>query len=832
MRSRTGVATMVDVHKRWMLVVGVLWFLLWGGSASLPGQISGGMLDPNVDVPGEPFSYFWHPTDVIGALYAPVATEVTPEGYLYTGFGELMFYVGNPPEPVDQRIKNLYKNYLPIVQYRLQRQGVTYNFTFFAADLGGGLEGLPVNFVKVQVRNDSREERTAFVSSALRFSAPHNKLGGTTQYRFPQRFDLIPNAYTEGQTRFNPDWHYSLSGDALWRDGRMLYLYPLPYDQVSLSLGDRGFRVWRFLSGEVEGDRNPKYTLDPHTPMGVVTYRLPLKPNQSQSLIFKMPIVPLPDGSPELEQVQAADYEKKFQETVSFWEGFVGKSPRLRFPEAKVQNALLANIISNLLAIDKVGDEYHMNVNKFQYHRFYPTDSALQDAAMDDAGMEKIARDCMLYDVRVQRADGSFPSSVGSSVSMNQLWEGFGHVLWIWGRHYLLTRDMDFLQQVYPGVLKVMDWEMKVTASDPLGLMPVASVHDDAQLKDSHQSGQDLWALAGLKNAIRMAQAMGKSEDADRFQAEYDRFWKAFEKQLSIQTAKSGGYIPPSLDRTLGGNDWDNMHTLYPEPLFEPFDPRVTATLRHTRSTYVEGILPYVFPDAIAKTSEGYVFETRPGLHYFHTPDNSEAQLVRGDPEDQELTVKDLYAMLLHTTSTHATQECSSYSWSTRDFMTDLNLTPDGSTTGVLIELMRNMLVREYKNDLYFFSAVSPAWMQPGKTLEVVNEPTVFGPVNAILRTNSDGWDVKLSNQFRQAPAHVVIRIPWFYEVQQAEADGQQVQVKGGELILPADTHEVKVKGRIKPGVAPLSFERAVDDYKAEYKKRYQEFLRTGLTRP
>ena len=33
------------------------------------------------------------------------ATEVTPEGYLYTGFGELMFFVENPLEPVNQRIK-------------------------------------------------------------------------------------------------------------------------------------------------------------------------------------------------------------------------------------------------------------------------------------------------------------------------------------------------------------------------------------------------------------------------------------------------------------------------------------------------------------------------------------------------------------------------------------------------------------------------------------------------------------------------------------------------------------------------------------------------------
>src|ERR1700726_4713788 len=98
------------------------------GSVVLRAQIIGGMLDPSIDPPDEPFSYFWHPTDVIGALYAPVATEVTPEGYLYTGFGELMFFVGNPLEPTNQRIKTLLNGYLPIVQYELQHDGVKYSF--------------------------------------------------------------------------------------------------------------------------------------------------------------------------------------------------------------------------------------------------------------------------------------------------------------------------------------------------------------------------------------------------------------------------------------------------------------------------------------------------------------------------------------------------------------------------------------------------------------------------------------------------------------------------------------------------------------------------------
>ena len=55
---------------------------LWAtpGRAQIP--VLGGMLDPAIDEPGKPFSYFWHPTDVIGTLDAPVASEVTPEGYL------------------------------------------------------------------------------------------------------------------------------------------------------------------------------------------------------------------------------------------------------------------------------------------------------------------------------------------------------------------------------------------------------------------------------------------------------------------------------------------------------------------------------------------------------------------------------------------------------------------------------------------------------------------------------------------------------------------------------------------------------------------------------
>lgn len=187
--------------------------------------------------------------------------------------------------------------------------------------------------------------------------------------------------------------------------------------------------------------------------------------------------------------------------------------------------------------------------------------------------------------------------------------------------------------------------------------------------------------------------------------------------------------------------------------------------------------------------------------------------------------------MLLHTTSTHAPQEFGTEPWSTRDLV-DEDILPDGATSGTLIELMRNMLVRENRNDLFLFSAVSPAWLKQGSRIEVLNEPTVFGPVSARFEATNDGWEVRLSNRFREPPQHVFIGIPWFFEVQKAEADGHPAEVTEGRLMVSASTREVKVTGRIKPSAPEMSFELGVEDYKREYKRRYQEFLRTGTSHP
>ena len=820
-------------------------FLVFGGGSLVAQDLGGGMLDPAIDTPGKPFSYFWHPTDVIGALYAPVASEVTPEGYVYTGFGELMFFVGNPPEPINVRIKTLHQGYLPIVEYHLVRDGVRFRFSIFASDLGGAAAGLPVNFVKVELMNEVDEQQTPFISSAYRFASPRTTLHTRGDYRFGQRMDLFSKDLLDGQTKHNPAWVYSFTKSTLVRNGRLLYSFPtdcVPH-LAALSQSDYGLRSLRFLSGEIQ-ERSARQHHTPQTPMGLVMYRVPLKPGETQELVFKMPIAPLPQGSREAGLVEAAEYDTHFRGTVFTWENLVAKTTTLHFPETKVQEYLLANTVFDLLAIDKLGDDYLINVNKFNYHRFYPGNGANMIIALDYMGLTDIAEKCLRYMHNAQQPDGRMENPHAPQAHR---WENNGYVLWAWGRHYQLTQDAAFLAEVYPRVARVVAWVGRKVKEDPLGLLPPVALADDAMLAGVRQTGQHMWILIGLRNAIRMAEAMSKPDDVTEFRTVQRRFREAFEKLLAGQLARSGNVIPPALEGIVGGNHWDNLLTLYPEPLFEPFDPRVTATIRASRATYAEGILSFILPRAMAKRGatdwpdtnrtglpgtedDGYIFEARPCLHYWQTPNNAQNALVRGAPEDQKAAVEDLYALLLHTTSTHAPQEFGTVPWGTRDCGYNLgNLLPDGAASAKTIELLRNMILRENEDDLILLSAVSPDWLRAGKTIETTQAPTNFGPVSLHLASRADGFDLRITSQFRNPPKRLVVRIPWFFAVDGIMADGQAVTPTDGHLVLAPGTRQLKVRGKIETKTPPMSFEKAVKEYRAEYKRRYDEFLRTGI---
>lgn len=771
--------------------------------ASLPfliptaAKLHAQMASPAMDRPDQPFSYFSKPTDEIGVIDAEAATEITPEGYLRTGYGELMFFAGPELEPTSVRSRTLEDGHSPIVHYSFERDGVSYAFTMFAMTRdvqNGEPEGPLVNFIRVKMKNDGRQTTRAILATGMRYDAPNNTGASHGDNRFTRpREGKVPGNYRQIGERFSPDWVYSFSATGFLRDGRLLYTFPEGY-------AERGFTLHGRYNYPQDISKPTKLEVDPTVPVGVVTYSDLLKPGQERVLDFKMPVVPTDDPA-AIAALGRASFDGAHRQAVDFWAKVVGQGMQISLPEQKPADTFYASLVYDLIARDHIGDDYIQTVNKLHYHEFYLRDGADIVHSYDVTGYPEIAEQDLRFFAKSQKPDGNF-------LSQPQQYDGWGEAVWGYSQHYHITRDKAFAEWALPQIDRAVDWLKQARAADPLHIMPASDVRDN-EFVPGHLTGYNFLALSGLKLAIQMAGETGHAELAGKWQQEYDDYRPAFFKVLDERTKEDNGYIPPALDGQKGGYDWGNMLAVVPEPTLEPQDPRVTVTLKATQAKYAEGIMTY---------ADGEF------LHHYLTIKNTLTEVVRGD---QEQAVRELYALLLHTSSTQAGFEFAILPWGNRDF-TD-NLAPHGWFAAEYRTLLRNMMVREEGDQLHLLSVVSPEWIGKDKTIAVSDAPTSFGKVEFKLAQPSAGEAVlSLKTEFTAAPRDIVVHLPWFVDVLNASADGKAIRAANGVLAVPPGTKEIVLHWTVRPTAPHLSYESAVDDYKAEYARRYETLMHGG----
>lgn len=770
----------------------------------LPLSLAAQMVSPEIDNQPGPFSYYSKPTDELGVFHAPSGTEVTPEGYLYTGFGELMFFVGPEQTPVSARVRTLEEGYLPVLSYTVTHLGIEYRFRMFSASLGAGQsQGPLVNFVRVTVKNPSILPRTAFLTTAMRYQAEQTTemASGDNRFRRPIEATGIGQFHQPGET-FSKEWTYSCEGNAFLRDSRAMYLFPRqPAPRLSLTLRSHYNREHPLVAAKLD--------IEPTTPTSAAAYTVTLASGESRSLDFLMPLVPIPTGTPEFAKLDAARFDDAHREVVTFWHEMLGRGMAIELPETKPTDTFRASLVYSLLALNVVDGQYVQTVNQFQYHRFYLRDSADFVRMYDATGYSDIAGQVLSLFPSRQEADGNFLSQPGQ-------YDGWGEALWAFGEHYRRTHDLHFAERVYPLVVRAVDWLIKARAADPLHIMPMSDVKDNEHVA-AHLTGYNFLALDGLKSAIELAQATGHLDEARRFQKEYDDYRACFFKLLDTVTQKDGGYIPPSLDsKGWKGTDWGNLLAVTPEPVLDAHDPRVTETLRQVQARYQEGLATYTEPD------DGQF------LHHYLTIKNTLTELARGD---QEQVIREFYAELLHTSSTHAGFEYSIRPWGTRDF--EGNLAPHGWFAADYRNLLRNMMLREEGDTLHLLSAVSPEWIAKGKSIRVERAPSYFGLVDFALEMPDDSSAVLHLHTSFQMPLHkLVLHLPWFMEASSITADGAALPISDSSVVLPVSAKEVRIDWHRKPYAATMSYAKTVESYKAEYRKRYDHLLATGEMSP
>ena len=114
--------------------------------------------------------------------------------------------------------------------------------------------------------------------------------------------------------------------------------------------------------------------------------------------------------------------------------------------------------------------------------------------------------------------------------------------------------------------------------------------------------------------------------------------------------------------------------------------------------------------------------------------------------------------------------------------------------------------------------------------MQVHRASTVFGQVNFDLQVQQMGHaTIRLANQLDHAPEKLVLHLPWFLRITSVTVNGKNVAPKDAALVLPIVTKKVELRWLVADEAVPqLNYEKSVVDYKAEYKCRYEDFVRTG----
>jgi hypothetical protein len=660
----------------------------------------------------------------------------------------------------------------------------------FAATLDGTPEGTLVDFVRVTMRNESQRPARAIFAVGVRYQGPSNT--GTEQGddRFQRPAEAAQlGGYRQPGIAFSSDWEYRFTGNAFVRGGKIMYVF-------SQGSQEKAFTLEQYYNNIP--DLTPRrLRVQETTPTGIVRYSRMLAAGEESSLVLKMPVIPSEPGPKQAELVNA-DFDAYKEKTVNSWNAIVNQGLKISVPEAKVIDTFRASLVYDLLARDKIGENYIQTVNKLHYHAFWLRDASDIVHSYDVTGYPEIARQVLDFFPRWQTPDGLF-------LSQEQQYDAWGEVLYAYGQHFRMTHDQAFAENVFPSIERSVAWLKNARRADPLHLIPASDVLDNEYVA-GHLTGYNFLALGGLQNAILMAKALGETGAEADFTKEYDDYRTTFLKKLREVTATTGGYIPPALDGQKGGQDWGNLLGTYPEHVLDPHDPRITATLKATQAKYQEGIMTY---------GDGR------WLHHYLTIKNTETEVARGD---QEEAVRELYALLLHTSSTQAGFEFAIHPWGDRGFMG--NLSPHGWFAAEYRTLLRNMLVREDGGDLHLLSVVSPSWIGVAKQIAVADAPTEFGPVNYELQQPDSATAILyIHSRWKAAPRQLVIHLPWFMSVSSATVDGKAMAVTGNMLLVPPGTQEVRLHWSHKSGMMELSYQHAVEIYKAEYRRRYERLL-------
>ncbi|KRA21390.1 discoidin domain-containing protein [Lysobacter sp. Root604] len=284
---------------------------------------------------------------------------------------------------------------------------------------------------------------------------------------------------------------------------------------------------------------------------GALLYAVELAPGASQDFSWDSrlsgaapPGPPPPPRSPQ--QVQD-DVARQWRD----------KLDRVRIAVPKQGQPIVDTLRTGLahMLISRVGPRLQPGTRS--YSRAWIRDGAMIGEGLLRMGREDVAEEFLRWYAPYQFDNGKVPCCVddrGSDPVPEN--DSHGELIFTVAEVYRYRRDRALLDAMWPhvlGAVKYMD-ELRLSerteanrAKNPAfyGMMPASISHEGYSAKPMHSYWDNFWALRGYKDAVEIAQWLGKDDEARRIKASRDQFRDDLYASIAAATRDRGiDFIP------------------------------------------------------------------------------------------------------------------------------------------------------------------------------------------------------------------------------------------------------------------------------------------------
>lgn len=459
----------------------------------------------------------------------------------------------------------------------------------------------------------------------------------------------------------------------------------------------------------------------------------------------------------------AGEVSALLQGTLTSWLGADLPYGQMSVPDAVMQSLLESSIRNIYQAREIKEDLPAFQVGPTCYRGLWVVDGSFLMEAVTFLGRGEEARNGIRYLLKRQGPDGGFMLIDGH-------WKETGIVLWAVTRHAKLTGDKAWLGEVWPSVERGFEYirKMRDSASfigNAANYRLVPEGFSDGGLGEKAAEYTNVyWTLAGVKAAVEGARWLGKAEEAEKWQREYDDFLETFRlaAKRDMKTDAEGNaclpiYMVNGLRVPVQKGQWAFLHAVFPGKVFAADDALVKGNMAMLRAAESEGLV--VDTGWLSKGIWNYF-----GSFYGH------AWLWVGE---REKAIETLYAFANHASPLLVWREEHMPQGKGEGYVGDM---PHNWASAEFIRLVRHCLVLERGEELHLMEGLPAEWTKAGMVTRVKEVATEFGPVSMELRVSEDGLKARLvfSGARRNPAKRIVLHLDgWSAEKGVAELSGE-----------------------------------------------------------